>query len=963
MNEERWRKAKAIYQSLVERDSSQKDAYLAQACAGDETLRKEVESLIACQSEADGLMASPALEVVVRELASEPEEDLSGRALLHYRVKEKIGAGGMGIVYRAGDTRLNREVAIKALPAIFSADPERLARFEREARLLATLSHPNVAAIYGLEECEGKRYIVMELAAGQTLAERIAKGPLPIEEALEICRQIAEGLEAAHEKGIVHRDLKPANVKITPEGKVKILDFGLAKAFEQETPAVDASKSPTLTDRMTRSGVILGTAAYMAPEQAQGKTVDKRADIWTFGCILYECLTGRHPFDGDTVTETLASILKGEPDWRILPAALQPRTNELLHRCLDKDSKRRLRDIGEARLVIETSLSDKAPHSNAARAPRGDRRLWLAWSAAIASALLAVSLIPVALKHLSEKPPAPETQLRFQIMPPAGSTNSVLSPDGRKLLFYGGGRIRVHFLESGETRDLTAAGAQVPAWSPDSRFIAYVLGGNLMKIEATGGSPKIVLTNVKGWGLCAWNRDDVIIVAQSKTGIFRVPASGGVPIQITAVDTAHQELWQYGPCFLPDGRHFVYGRAYSNGSGDIALGSLDAKPEQQNSKPLMASNSQAVYTPSTDPAIGYLLFDRGGTLMAQRIDNNRLKLIGQASTVVDVVPDEEGTGWTDFSASANGVLMFLLPPPIPERQITRYDRAGNVLGTFGESANYQGLALSPDGTRLAVSKITEKTANIYLMDLSGDGTSRRFTFGAARDKDPVWSPDGNTIVFSSNRDGHYDLYQKPVSGIKNEEALLKTPEDKQATSWSQDGAFLLYSVVHNTSIDDIWVLLMDRDRKSIPFLINQPELGLRKARFSPDGHWVAYRARPGLYVRSFFMNSAASAVETGGIWEILNRGGGDPHWRGDGRELYYCSNKGQLMAVDIARGPTFRSGKPQAVAPTSDPQGPFESNLWDASADGRFFIAAAPIDKNNRMQYTVVMNWQSALKK
>jgi Tol biopolymer transport system component len=893
-----------------------------------------------------------------------------GTRLGPYEILAPIGAGGMGEVYRARDTTLDREVAIKVLPAALAQDPERLARFKREAKVLASLNHPNIAQIYSVED----RALVMELVAGES-----PNGPLPLDTALNHARQIAVALEAAHEKGIIHRDLKPANILITHEGVVKVLDFGLAAVGPVSSDGSDPATSPTVT-MPTQAGVIMGTAAYMSPEQAAGKSVDRRADIWSFGVVVWELLTGHRLFQGETVSHTLADVLRGPIDFDKLPRDTPPEIRTLLRRCLDRNVKNRLRDIGEARIAIDAALVGGARPPTAA--PDRDEARWqlsLAWGVAAAAVVLAAGL---AFVHFREKPPTLAAPVRFQIPAPENTklTNNLkLSPDGRKLAFLAassttsagsvGTRLRlwVHFLESGESRDLAPAGGWL-FWSPDSRFIGYTWGNKLKKIEATGGPPQTVadLDSADGWGGGAWNQDDVIVFGDTGP-LFRVPASGGVPVPITALDPARHETSHLFPAFLPDGRHFLY-RRYSVDKAKvevtICIGTVDAKPEQQRSMPMEASGSWLAYAPSADPITGYLLFVREGALMAQPFDNRRLELKGNAVPVAGL-----GEGdLSNFSASANDVLVFLRDDPATNRQLTWYDRESKALGNIGEPGGYGDVVLSPDGTRLAVSKFSSKTSsNIWLMDLPG-GRSTRFTFGSAMDVGPVWSPDGSSIIFESNRDGRGNLYQKPVSSLKEEEILLRSSEDNNPESWSRDGRFLLYLARKpNKNETDIWVLPLEGDKKPFPFLIT--DFSEDDAHFSPDGRWVAYTSDESgqreVYVRSFSMNPARTAVEAGGKWHISAGSGAWPHWRNDGRELYYRSlPDGRLMAVDIATTPTFRAGTPRPLGtPLSfTTEWPDEGTLWDSTADGKRFLIAAPMmDKPE--PYTVVLNWQAGLKR
>ena len=503
------RQVEELYHAARESSPEARAALLEQA---DPDLRREVQSLL----EQDGL-AGPMDRAAAEVLEYSDATPLAvGAQLGPYRIDGLLGEGGMGKVYKAYDSRLRRTVAIKIGAERFSE------RFEREARTVAALNHPNICTLHDI----GPNYLVMELIEGPTLAERIGKGPVPVKEALAIARQIAEALEAAHDRGIVHRDLKPANVKLTAGGAVKVLDFGLAKALEPA--AGSAGDSPTLTYSATEAGMILGTAGYMSPEQASGKPVDKRADIWAFGVVLWGLLTGHRLFEGETVTQTLAEVLRGPIDFDRLPRETPAAIRVLLRRCLDRNAKNRLRDIGEARIAIEAALAGETPLLKGAPEPG----LWLAWTVAAVAIVLAAGLAPLAFLHLREKPPAPAAPFYFQIPLPEDGMLPALSPDGRKLAFVAGGRLWVHFLESGESRDLTTIGG-VPFWSPDGRFIAYPSGGRLKRIEATGGTPQTVADLAGSWGPGAWNQDDVIVFGVQQVGLFRVPASGGVPIPIT----------------------------------------------------------------------------------------------------------------------------------------------------------------------------------------------------------------------------------------------------------------------------------------------------------------------------------------------------------------------------------------------------------------------------------------------
>ena len=886
----------------------------------------------------------------------------------------------MGEVYRARDAKLGRDVAIKILPDVFAHNSERMARFQREAKVLASLSHTNIASIYGLEDSSTTHALVMELIEGPTLADRIKSGPIPISEALPIAKQMCEALEYAHEHGIVHRDLKPANVKVTSDDAVKVLDFGLAKALEGDASSIDIANSPTVSRMATQAGVLLGTAAYMSPEQAKGKAVDRRADIWAFGCVLYEMLTGKMAFRGESVTDTLAAVIRAEPDWSQLPTATPIRVRVLLQRCLQKDPRQRLQAIGDARIALEEVLSGaQDPTSAAASAhPTKQWRPWLGWGIA---GLFIVATVLFAFLYLHQKPPAAQA-LRFEIPLPEKTTFSGLgvsvSPDGRKLAFAatgadGQGRLWVRSLETLEARPLdgTEGTFGFTFWSPDSRFIAFGARGKLMKIEASGGPP-LTLCDAPSFLGGAWTSDDKIVFG-STSGIRQVSASGGVAFPITVAGAS------INPSLLPDGRHFVYVRETNQaaaGTG-IYLGSVDAKPEEQTKKSLLGDSSTVVYAPSSDSGVGYLLFVRGpaglgttGTLMAQRFDTGRLELTGEA------VPIAEQVSNLNFSASPTGVLVYFTGTSGMsagsrgniQGQLTWFDREGKALGTFGDPGVYRTLALSPDGNRVAFERADPQTQNrdIWLYEFAR-GVSTRFTFDPAWEASPVWSPDGSQIAFTSNRGGPFDLYEKASNLAGEDELLFKSGDSKVPSSWSPDGRFLLY--YNAASPSQVWLLPLgggEADRKPVSLL--HSEFNEAVAKFSPDGRWISYASNESgkneIYVRPFDPSSATGSSSAGGTpvagkWMVSKGGGDNPLWRRDGKELFYLSPDGMAMAVDVSTSGVFQAGVPKALFKV--PPGVL---FWAVSSDGKRFLMPAPSGANaSSPPFTVVLNWQAGLKK
>jgi Tol biopolymer transport system component len=866
-----------------------------------------------------------------------------GDKLGPYEIISLIGKGGMGEVYSAHDPRTGRNVAIKVSAERFNE------RFDREVRAVAALNHPNICTLFDV----GPNYLVMELINGES-----PKGPLPLETALQYARQIAEALEAAHEKGIVHRDLKPGNIKITPEGKVKVLDFGLAKI---DTPH---QRDETFTiDEATRSGVILGTASYMAPEQAQGKSVDKRADIWAFGVVLHELLTGSRIFKGDTLADTLAAVLTKEPQWDRIPAQARP----LLRRCLVRDPQRRLRDIGDAMALLEV-----APESP--REPAKARQSWLAWSAA---GMFLLGLAVIGAIHFREQPPATPGLQRFQIPVPdkmslLGNGAFSVSPDGRTLAFGAVGADGVRGLWV-RTEDSLAAkplpGSETiddstPFWSPDSRFVVFSTRGKLKKAGLSGEPPQSICDLPGAVIGGSWSHDDVILFGTEARGVMRVPAAGGDPVSLTRLDSVRMERVHGFPVFLPDGQHFLYSRfsTVPENSG-IYVGSLDAKPEEQGAHRLTASAIGAQFWPFPDSSGGKLLFQRGGTLLAQTLDTTQLKLTGEAEAVAEQVGNYRALGF--FSVSGNGKLIYRSAPG-QTAQMTWFDRQGKALGLQDAPFVYEaGPSLSPDGTRVASAAFDGSSVHIWLFEFAR-GAKSRLTSEQGLHTSPVWSPDGGRVAYSSSVRGHYDLYVKSSEGTGREELLFESGENKFPTSWSQDGRFLMFSSESVKTSFDLWALPMDgraadRPGNPRPFPVAQTEFGEFMARFSPDSRWIAYASnetgRSEVYLQPF-MPSADGSLSTRGKSIVSSGGGIRPSWRRDGKELYYTTLEGKMMAVDVATNLTFKPGIPRLLF-----QMPSNALDWDASADGKRFLVAVPVSESTPAPFTVVLNWPAGLKK
>ena len=950
---DRWQRVRQVFQATLDRPEADRLRFLGDACAGDSDLRREVASLLDAHVAAAGyFMASPAIDA----LGASARATLAvGGSLGPYEIVAPLGAGGMGEVYRARDTRLNRDVAIKVLPDLFARDAERLARFRREARLLASLNHPNIAAIYGLEEASTinghapVQALVLELVEGPTLAERLERANrLSLNEACTIAKQIADALEGAHEKGIVHRDLKPANIKIKPDGTVKVLDFGLAKAFDVTT---DPDASPSASKTMTTGiGVILGTAAYMAPEQASGGSADARSDIWAFGLIFFEMLTGTRGFSGESVEDVLGKVLTVEPDWDALPASTPLVLQSLLQRCLQKDRRRRLRDVADARFQIEEVLSEPRGSSAAPRGSASRMRERLVWIAALVAAATAVALLATFRQHRVD---VDEARLEINT-PPYTYLSLALSPDGRKIVFPGttenGTQLWLRSLDSLTPKPLAGTeGGEYPFWSPDSRSVGFTADSNTLKridIE-TGIVQTIAHASYAVGG--AWSRDGTILIGWGgSNSISRVPATGGTPVPVTPPRREGQNLF---PQFLPGEKHFLYFRGLSQDAG-VYVGHMDGSEPRR----LLVADSIAAYLDS-----GYLFFIRQDKLFAQAFDPIHLMLSGNPFPVAERAIGNGAYHPGPISASGMGTIAYRSGSSADfAQQFLWFDRAGRQIGRMGEGVPGKGprnASMSLDGRQLAVSATGENTGgnlDLWLLDI-GRNILSRVTSDPAFDGNGIWSPDGSRVVFTSNRKGHFDLYEKAVGGAGLEVLLLASSQDKSPQDWSMDGRYVLYQNVAPNGNQDLWALPLEGERTPVP--IAQTDAAELNGQFTPDGKWVAYQSdesgRFEIYVQPFPGPGAKIRVSTGGGVQV--------RFRRDGKELFYLTLGGRLMAVPLAfardgRAVEVGTAVPLFAVHVLQLYGINIRHQYIVSPDGQRFLVDTSVEPPAPI--AVILNWK-----
>jgi serine/threonine protein kinase/Tol biopolymer transport system component len=899
-----------------------------------------------------------------------PSQLSAGTKLGRYEIRSLIGAGGMGEVYRARDVKLNRDVAVKVLPAAYSADADRLRRFEQEAQAAGALNHPNVLAVHDVGIHEGAPYVVSELLEGETFRDILNEGRLAQRRAIHYATMIAHGLAAAHEKGIIHRDLKPENVFITKDDRVKILDFGLAKLIPPGGDDVVRTDVATLKAQ-TSAGTVMGTAGYMSPEQVRGLPLDQRSDFFSFGAVLYEALSGRRAFHGESAVESLNAILKEEPpDLNETNGKINPQLEKIVRRCLEKKPERRFHSAHDLSFALEalSSSSDSslktAPLVTPAATLNGSgglgffRSSRLAW---IVAGLLSLLTLGMAWVYFKRQPNVETRAVKLLILPPAktflmAGQPPLISPDGKVLAFVamdvsGKSLLYVRPLDALLARPLEGSdGAYLPFWSPDSRSLGFFARGKLKRIDVSGGQP-ITLANAINARGGAWSRDGVIIYCPlPPSPLFRISASGGESAPINSNLMSEGGMTRWLPSFLPDGRHYLYVARMAGSEREVRVGSLDSN----DSKSLLSgAYSHAIYAPP-----GYLLYRRESSLVAQPFDAAKLELKGDPIPIAEDVGFDATSYQGYFSASDDGVVVHH-SGSAGLTQFTWTDRKGQQLGLIDEPADQGDLELSPDDSRLVFRRVDFHTGSIslWLIDLAR-GTPSRFTFEKTSDFSPIWSPDGSRIVFSTLRDGPPNLYQKVSSSAGNDEGLLKSIVPKLSFDWSRDGRYIIYGVVDPKTSWDLWSVPLDDTSKPVPFL--QTNFDERRAKFSPNGRWVAYESNESgtneVCVRPF--------PATPGKWQVSTGGGEQPRWRRDGKELFYISADHKLMSVEVnTDSSTFEHRTPTVLFGTRIGGIDTPGDYYAATADGQRFILNNLIAEAAYTPITVVLNWTADLKR
>ena len=875
----------------------------------------------------------------------------TGTHLGSYEVLTPIGAGGMGKVYKAHDTKLGRDVAIKVLPEAFAHDAERLARFQREAKMLAALNHPNIATIYGLEQSNGMSYLVMELVSGETLAERVKReGRIPVEEALRIAVQIAEALETAHEKGIIHRDLKPANVKVTPEGKVKVLDFGLAKAFAGDVADSNPSQSPTLSAVATMQGVLLGTAAYMSPEQARGKAVDKRTDIWAFGCVLYEMLAGKQAFEGEDITEILASIVKTEPDWQVLPRTTPAKIQDLLRRCLQKDKTLRMRDAGDARIEIQEALTAPATAQPVAAQRKNRERV-----TQLAAGTMTLIAIAFAIGFVLRAPKPPQQVQPVRLSAEIGAdaslytdfgSSAILSPDGTRLALLATGsdqkrRIYVRSLDQLQATALPGTeNASDPFFSPDGQWIGFFADGKLKKTSMQGGAA-VALCDAHDERGGSWSDDGTIVFAKDATSaLSKVSSAGGTPQPLTTLDKQAGEITQRWPHVLPGGKAVLFTsntHQYNFEDSEIVVYATVSGQR----KTVQRGGFYARYLPS-----GHVVYMHEGTLFAVPFDLKRLEVTGQPAPILEDVVTVPNYAGAQFSFSETGNLAYVAGGGGGQNvSIYWMDREGKFTPLRETPGGYSNPAFSPDGKRLALEIREGSRSDIWVYEWERDAL-RRLTFAGEANRFPGWTPDGQRIVYSSQeKGGTFNLWWIRIDGAGDAQRLAESKSPQFAGSWRPDGKVLAFTQINPITAGDIMTLPIEGDERSgwkpgepKPFVNSTFTEG--DPGFSPDGRWLAYESNESgsneVYVRPF--------PGPGGKWQISTGGGVFPMWSRNGKELFYRTTDSKIMVVSYtASVDSFHADKPQLWSPGQFTGRGLGNYNFDLHPDGkRFAVLKAP---------------------
>jgi len=975
MKPERWRQIEQLYHAALDREPDERAAFLAETCIDDSGLRREVEELLGYDGAAESFIKGNALAFEARRLGSEglsqtQPQLIPGQVIGAYKILSLLGRGGMGVVYRARDERLRRDVAVKVLPASLANDADRLRRFEQEAHATSALNHPNILTIYDIGAHEGAPFIVAELLDGEELRTQLGQGALPARRALVYAQQITAGLAAAHEKGIVHRDLKPENLFITTDGRVKILDFGLAKLRPPQVDGVDTG-APT-QNKITEPGVVMGTVGYMSPEQVRGQEADNRADIFSFGVILYEMLSGRRTFSGESAVEVMNSILKEDPpELGETDAKVSPALEKIVRRCLEKKPERRFQTASDLTFALEalstpsnSRLETPAVETVNATTHRTGREKWLIGAIAL-STLMAMGF---AWAYFVRQPTADAPVVKFSIPPPEKSSfeHIAVSPNGRYLAFTaatsGKYQLWVRPLDSTEARPLAGTeGARQPFWSPDSRIIGFFADFRLKKIDVAGG-PVETLCELRMPLGGAWSRDGVILFGDGGLNrLSRISATGGKVTRATTLDGSRQETGNYAPIFLPDGRHFIYGMdSIQKEARGIYLGSLDGTLKRKLLYDYTVIKYVAAASGDTTGGSGWLLFGRDGALLAQPFDAGRLEFTGEEFTLLDSVGSDPIYPINlTFSASDNGVLVFDPSLNRHHRQYLWVDRRGQRINSLDMPTSYRPPVLSPDGKHFIVELVDRQAMqDLWLYDASG-GNGTRFTFDPGGKGFPVWSPDGSRIVWTSNRDGIPNIYQKAASGAGEETLLLKSDHPIYPNDWSRDGRFIIYHQLDPKTNWDVWVLPMTGNGEVKPFHVVQTEANEREGTLSPDGRWLAYvsdvSGRNEVYVQSF--------PGGGGKRQVSTSGGFSPHWRGDGRELIYYAGDGKLMAAPVKSGESLEIGALFLLFEFR--AGTLQNNSapYAVTADGQRFLINAVVETEPNAPLTVWFNWAAGAKR